>query len=616
MSRSNGPKVPTNGWPQGYPPDPNDPYAQSYPHSQPHQNAGHQPQPGYPPAQQPAYPQQTHQATVGRPARIQQPPQRSPQVGIPPNGPAGLQDPYGGQTYPGQTYVPGPAPQAPQQGYGQPQQGPGYGGQPASNGYGASPTGNPAANSYGTSYGAPAAYVPPAAPSAPPQADPRYGAYSGYDTPPTGRPTAPPPAGYGQMAPPPSPPTTRPQSRYDQAGWPPQGPSGLQPDPRGYDLGAYSPSPEPQTQRPTAPPAWVPADVPTTGRPSMRQQEPSYEPGFGNSNGHGNGYAQQMPQPLPPSQAVEPVQDDFDDEVEDYEPRRPRYGLIAASLIVAIAAGGGLAYAYKSMFAPPAKIAGTPVIKSGSQPVKVKPTDPGGAKFANADSKMMDQLAGSAPSDGPKPVKSITVGRDGSIVAEQASITVNPPPAAPQQSQSALAAASQSSTASPIPGMTVVLPQARPAPPPPVAAAPLPAAAPPQATVPAKPKVVAAAQPVEAGAEAAPKKPVVPRKPVTPPAGVGAAGAAVGASGYVAVLASVPASGSSRVLALQQFADMQQKYGGVLAGKAPEVVEAQLEKGTFHRLVVGPPASKEAANGVCSQLKAAGYTQSCWVTTF
>jgi cell division septation protein DedD len=62
---------------------------------------------------------------------------------------------------------------------------------------------------------------------------------------------------------------------------------------------------------------------------------------------------------------------------------------------------------------------------------------------------------------------------------------------------------------------------------------------------------------------------------------------------------------------------MQQKYGAALAGKAPDVVEAQIaDKGTYHRLVVGPPASREAAAGVCTQLKAAGYTASCWVTAF
>ena len=86
--------------------------------------------------------------------------------------------------------------------------------------------------------------------------------------------------------------------------------------------------------------------------------------------------------------------------------------------------------------------------------------------------------------------------------------------------------------------------------------------------------------------------------------------------GYVAVLASVPASGSSRIDALQQFADMQQRYGGILQNKTPDVQEANLgAKGTYHRLIVGPPGSRDGANSICSQLKSAGYS-GCWVTAY
>jgi cell division septation protein DedD len=87
--------------------------------------------------------------------------------------------------------------------------------------------------------------------------------------------------------------------------------------------------------------------------------------------------------------------------------------------------------------------------------------------------------------------------------------------------------------------------------------------------------------------------------------------------GYVAVLASVPVSGSSRINALQQYADLQQRFGGILQNKTPDVQEANLgEKGRFHRLVIGPPGSREGANSVCTQLKSAGYTADCWVTGY
>ena len=91
-----------------------------------------------------------------------------------------------------------------------------------------------------------------------------------------------------------------------------------------------------------------------------------------------------------------------------------------------------------------------------------------------------------------------------------------------------------------------------------------------------------------------------------PPSGVG----------YVAVLASVPVSGTSRIIALQQYADLQQKYNGILQNKTPDVQEANLgEKGRYHRLVIGPPSSKEAASSVCAQLKSAGYS-GCWIMAY
>ena len=87
-------------------------------------------------------------------------------------------------------------------------------------------------------------------------------------------------------------------------------------------------------------------------------------------------------------------------------------------------------------------------------------------------------------------------------------------------------------------------------------------------------------------------------------------------AGYVAVLASVPASESSRIDALTQFADMQQQYGNILSNKTPDIQEANLgAKGTYHRLLVGPPGSRDSANSVCNQLKAQGYS-GCWITAY
>lgn len=610
MSRSNGPGAPPNGWPADYrPAEAPDPYQDPY-YTQQQRPAGQQP----PPARAP---------------RIQTTPpaSRVPQNGLPPNLAPGLNQ--GGM--PQQNY-------APPQGYGQqyaqppqhqPQSAPQYS-QPSHQ-----------QQTYAPQHPQPQA---PAQrqPTQPPLNDPRYASLGNYEAVPTARPTQPahqpshyPPA----YTPPPAPsayvpestarPTQPPQQRsaspYDQQ-WQQTAPQLTTPahipaanvDPHGYDLGHYQPSatPEPRTQRPTAPPAWTPH-----AEPEARQHAPN--PGFA---------PQFQTAAHPSNQEHEPVhEDEYEDHEDDEEyedaPRKTRYGLIAASLIAAISVGGGLAYAYKVFVAPATHTAAAPVIKSNTGPIKVKPVDPGGTKFANADSKMMENLSGSgdaaANSDGgPKAVKTMVIERDGTVASAQ----TGAPPPAPQAP----------SASGGVPGMILAnVPPPRPpqgAPPAAVAAVvnpPIPQPQAPRIT----PKVIAAAPapaaypdpvdaaPVAAAPAAAPVKKTVPKK-ITPAAGPASttAPSAVGGpktiNGYVAVLASVPASGSSRVEAMQQYADLQQKFNGVLGSKAPDVVEAKLPAGVYHRLVVGPPASRDSAATVCTQLKAAGYTADCWVTTF
>lgn len=659
MSRSNGPGAPPNGWPADYRPNEAvDPYQDPYYAQQPAR-------------QQPSHPQQA--ATPARGARIQQPaPSRVPQNGLPPNlsqgghpgqpQGQGYAQPYASQspqqpTQPGYGHSYGQQPthtQAAPQQYSPPQQ---YAPQPAAQAYAPAPQ--------------PQAYTPQPTPrtqppsrSAPPaqsyqtepqgqHADPRFAAYPpGYDAPPTGRPTQPASPVYPPVyTPAPAPlayvpeTTQRPAlssqqrapqpqqqvpSSYDKWQIPPQGqpshghPAQPQIDPHGYDLGNYLPSAgtEQRAQRPTAPPAaW-----PQHAEPEPRQQSP------------GSSFPSQLPAGLPASaQALEKVHDDEYDEHEDddYEeaPRKTRYGLIAASLIAAIAMGGGLAYAYKMYVAPRAQLAAAPVVKNSSGPVKVKPVDPGGTKFANADSKMMEQLAGSSDTNadgGPKAVRTMTIERDGSV--QTGSVQNASPPSPPAIQPASPAALPRAAS---VPGMMIegLSPTPRPQAPQPAAIAAVvnptvPAQQPPRAA----PKIIAAAPPPAAYPNEAPAAlgaatpPValvkkVPPKKVAAAAGAAAAPSAVGgpakgANGFVAVLASVPASGSSRNDAMQQFADLQQKFGGVLGSKSPDVVEAKLPNGVYHRLVVGPPASRDSATGVCTQLKASGYTADCWVTAF
>jgi hypothetical protein len=282
--------------------------------------------------------------------------------------------------------------------------------------------------------------------------------------------------------------------------------------------------------------------------------------------------------------------------------------------------GGGLAYGYKTFLGPVASV-NTPLIKTSSIPSKVKPDDPGGRKFAHSENTIMggsssNKVMGEPLTDGPgasaesaKKVQTVEVRPDGSVVPQSGSSDSRPPahanaggmdfPSAgdtgtPDRGTPSSASSSSGPTPSNAPQ---VIAKAEPTPPPSQASAS---------------EVVADEAPPAA---AAPKK-VQSKKVAAAQAPEGSMGPAPTGAGWVAVLASVPVSSSSQMDSLKQFADMQQKYGDVLGDKTPSVQEANLgEKGRYHRLVVGPPASRDSASSICGSLKTAGYA-GCWVMQY
>lgn len=488
-------------------------------------------------------------------------------------------------------------------------------------------------------------YTPPQGASAQP-ADP-YG-LAGYTAP------QPPAPGYGAQPASPSSygqggfdpfPTTRAPSQPQTLGSPsyaPPGPSfGSQPSAYGN---GYAPAPSPASHAPQGD-SW--------------SQGLSVDPrDYGNSNGYasnGSSYgAQGQPghwdsadpyfgdhaepalAPPPGYQAGHPgaaQQGSFDQSYADDdvpyedEPRRSNWkkvvGLVASTVLV----GGVLTVAYTSIMGSNSGEP-TPVVKSASGPSKVKPSEPGGKQFAYTDSKVMGRLGepeepasgAEAANSGVKKVPVVVVGRDG---------TIQPPSASEAEPTRATVAA---------PGLTIVDglggfggPQpsrnssqsSSSSPPASNAAPPVKMVTAPEADSPAPKKTASTSGPSD-DSDAAPTKAIVrdvtPKKEkvaaVTPPPSASASGPQPTGAGYVAVLASVPASGSSRIDALKQFADMQQKYTTILQNKTPDVQEANLgAKGTYHRLLVGPPGSREAASQVCTQLKAEGYS-GCWVTAY
>jgi hypothetical protein len=424
---------------------------------------------------------------------------------------------------------------------------------------------------------------------------------------------------------------------------------------RGFDAGNY-------LQQPVASPAHHTNDQYASAHQQYRAAEPRQhdaEPAFsdwpppqqhapqaydyGDAQGHHQHNAPDdmgFAQPAGGELEQEYAEEDGEDYEFEEEGRARRPLMIAAALAGAIFVGGGMAYGYKA-FLGGATTGNPPMVKSASAPSKIKPADAGGKQFEHTDSKIMGRLgdgssvataagSGELDANGTRKVSTLVVGRDGSIQA---------PPAAEVEQPAAAAAAPATDPAGnvSVPGMMVVDALGTG---PRTAAAEVAATAkklvvnpPPPAQKPVTIAKAAVAEvenalPASTGS-IAPSAPVKPKpvikKIATAPAVVNDAATSSaaasppvtgGASGYVAVLASVPRSDSSRMDALRRFADMQQKYGGVLTGKTPDVAEANLgAKGNYHRLVVGPPASRQQAAALCSDLKAQGFTD-CWVTSY
>lgn len=400
-------------------------------------------------------------------------------------------------------------------------------------------------------------------------------------------------------------------------------------DPRDYDLGSYMPSD-------------------TGGQYGAGPHAGQYDPHWQEHQDYAahaadpqnSGYYPQFTGTTLPVAGDDQHFDDPDvDDGDDYEYEergRSRRGLLIVSALVgAVVAGGGLAYAYKTILGPAPK-GEPPIIQADSRPAKSQPQDPGGRQFAHSDSKLMGRLESDGASDrtsgsslsaddsesgGVRRVSTIMVSRDGSIT---------PPPAEPRLPPTTVS----------VPGMTIVdgfggrppmPPTAREAEPVQTASAPsvpriiskaapagsalaAPAIPPPaEERTPPPPMRSAAVQPVtpqQAPERAAPSRPAPqPRQQAaTEPA------PRSNSVGYVAVLASQ----KSRIDALKTFADLQQKYNDVLQNKIPDVQEADLSArglGTMYRVVVGPPGSREAAADLCGQLRSAGF-QGCWITAY
>lgn len=476
---------------------------------------------------------------------------------------------------------------------------------------------------------------------------------------------------YGQPAPhyaAPDAPTARPRTAIHPA----------QRDPAAggtYDLSAYAtpPPPAPPSQRGGYDPAYAQHAV----QQQAPQPHPGHHPQYAGRIPYTDAVHQSSldPQALRPvaPDAIgshpqgQPGDEVFVDEAEE-PPRRGRRSLmIAGALVGSICIGVGLALAYKNFGAskqPSSREA--MVVRAPKGPTKTPPSEPGGKEFAHTDKKFMNRLGeerkvAAAPPErervieapqrrteepdptAPRKVESFPINpverreppqvrdvepprepprvqpRQGPQVAFPgvAIDNIGPPPRGPASPPEA---APRRPLAPPAPPVTTSVAPPRPLAEPPAVRPPAPALPPPSRQIavappspPALPQRIRAPAEAEPGPAAeAPARKV--RKPVEKPQQAAAAPGSPPRTGggYVAWVSST----QSRLQALSEFANMQQKHGPALIGKQPLIEEANLgEKGTWYRLRIGPAGTKEAATDLCNKLKASGV-KSCIVRAF
>lgn len=418
--------------------------------------------------------------------------------------------------------------------------------------------------------------------------------------------------------------------------------SGGSPDPAGYDLASYTPEQGHGRQAAPAHDGYA-----QQGYDSAAAEGWTGGQWHGQQDGHQQqGYAQGSLDDLAYDSRAgygEQGQHDYGYEGEEVEePRRrgPRAMVVVGALVGAIAVGGGLAYGYKSFSG--GSDGKAPVVRADKAPAKAKPVDPGGKDIAHTDKRFLNRLGEDKPpgtivetgglagsdrgttesdsSGAPRRVTTLVVNRDGSMGAANPVIT-------PTQQ------ASGGNSGSGVPGLFVEGLGGQQQRPPLRGTASVESQGGSQ-TAPVAPRVISRAEPiVEAKPDPKPEpivdqqarvpvKKAAPRDDYVAPqaqqstkvasAAATAVPAATGGNGFVPVLSSQ----KSRMDALKAYADMQQKYTDVLQGRAPDVREVDLgQKGVWHRLMLGPPGSREAASSVCTQLKAHGYT-GCWITAY
>ncbi|MDF3062141.1 MAG: hypothetical protein K0S06_2250 [Microvirga sp.] len=345
-------------------------------------------------------------------------------------------------------------------------------------------------------------------------------------------------------------------------------------------------------------------------------------------------------------------------ELQPPESRRSRRGLLTVALVLgtAVAAVSG---ALMMRNRPVATVGGEPpIIKAESDPLKIKPENPGGVEIPNQNAQVYErsgpdkqtrvvnreeqpvdvqQAARSAqaapngtqpvpsapamvpPSPGPtasapnnavaslgepRRVRTVAVRPDGTIVGPDQAAAPEPPIMPPATARPPQAAASQGSSN----GTT-------PAPAAPAAAPPQPSrtTGPSTTATPSPPPAAVRPPPASAAPPSAPPAvapsaatPSAPNRsaavaPASAPRGADAAETTSAAGGFAVQLSVTTTEETARA----QAQALQRKYAGVLGGRSALVRTAEVDGKTLYRVRVGP-MSKDDASDLCTKVKGAG----------
>ena len=412
----------------------------------------------------------------------------------------------------------------------------------------------------------------------------------------------------------------------------------------GYDLTNYKPAAQPNEhtfgQTAYASQNWEQESHPTHDPYTTAHGHPNFSSADGRASGqittHHHG------------------EDAEHDDYEEYEEESggTRKIIIAAALVSTIIVGGAFAYGYNTLFSKPSTESAMPVVSASKISAKVQPADPGGRKFENTDSQLMNRIGNRGQADAfgddsangnrVRTVSTLVVGRDGRLIEQQSKTQTAPP----RQQQQALA-----NSSSGIPGMIIEGGTTSPesASPSVAAISSQPVVSVPPVTTPqvqlSEPEKVISSNPPP---QSEPQPQVSRRNSKFPPlpvrSGLVKPGVDLGretpvpnsyiadannveqasvrqtdpnadaSNGYVAVLSTK----RSRIDALTSFADLQQRYPSILGTKVPDVRKADLSSrglGIMYRAIVGPPGSRDVASQLCSRLKTVGY-ENCWIAPY